>query len=257
MIDPWAGLRGATGARIGLGRVGDATPLQEVLAFQMAHARARDAVHSALDVPALAEHLSPHPVIAVRSRAADRGEYLRRPDLGRTLHPDCRARLAPGPADAAYDAVFVIADGLSATAVQRHAAPLLCECRALLAGWSLAPPVVATQARVALGDEVGELLKARLCAVLIGERPGLSAPDSLGVYLTFAPRQGRRDSERNCISNIHSRGGLSYALAAAKLAWLMRQALHRGLTGTALKDEMALPNSTGQQVPERLAAPTG
>ena len=262
MADPWAGLRNATTARIGLGRSGDAAPLQAVLALQLAHAKARDAVRAALDVPALQAALSPdwapdwapERTVVVRSQATDRGEYLRRPDLGRRLHPDCGALLAPAAGGVAYDAAFIIVDGLSATAVQRHAAPLLRECRALLPGWSLAPVVVATQGRVALGDEVGEALKARLCAVLIGERPGLSAPDSLGVYLTYEPRRGRRDSERNCISNIHAQGGMPYAVAAAKLAWLMRQARHRGLTGVALKDEMALPSWAGLQIPNRQAA---
>ena len=248
MTDPWSGLRDATGARIGLGRTGDATPLRAVLAFQMAHARARDAVHAALDVPALEAALSPHCAVRVRSQAADRGVYLRRPDLGRRLHPDCLGDLHPRADGAAYDAVFVLADGLSATAVQRHAATLFLACRERLAGWSLAPPVIAAQARVALGDDIGEALGAMLCAVLIGERPGLSVPASLGVYLTHGPRRRRLDSERNCISNIHAQGGLGIEAAADKLAWLMRQARRRGLTGVALKDDAALPGAAGLPV---------
>ncbi|TPG61159.1 ethanolamine ammonia-lyase subunit EutC [Roseomonas nepalensis] len=229
--DPWARLRGATRARIGLGQAGDALPLREVLALQMAHALARDAVHAPLDTAALAEALRPHPVLQARSAAPDRGTYLRRPDLGRRLHPG--AALPAG----ACDVAFVLADGLSATAVQRHAPALFHACLARLPGWRIGPAVIATQARVALGDAVGERLGARLVAVLIGERPGLSVPDSLGVYLTFEPRPGRRDSERNCLSNIHAQGGLSPELAAAKLAWLMREALNRKLTGTGLKDD--------------------
>jgi ethanolamine ammonia-lyase small subunit len=238
--DPWARLRQATAARIGLGRSGDALPMQAVLDFQLAHAQARDAVHTALEVDLLAGQLAPLPVLRVRSAAADRGLYLRRPDLGRRLAPECREGLAPS----GKDIVFVIGDGLSARAVQRHAVPLLRACLERLQGISVAPVVIATQARVALGDEIGGLLGARLCAVLIGERPGLSVADSLGVYLTHAPRLGRADSERNCISNIHGAGGLSYAAAADKLVWLMRQALIRRLTGVQLKDDAgALPGA--------------
>ena len=229
--DPWERLRGATRARIGLGQAGDALPLREVLALQMAHALARDAVHAALDTAALEAALRPHPVLHARSAAPDRGTFLRRPDLGRRLHP------ATELAGEGCDVAFVLADGLSATAVQRHAPALFHALLARLPGWRIGPAVIATQARVALGDEVGERLGARLVAVLIGERPGLSVPDSLGIYLTFEPRAGRRDSERNCISNIHAQGGLAPGLAAAKLAWLMREALVRKLTGTGLKDD--------------------
>ncbi len=224
MADPWLALRSTTRARIGLGRVGDAMPLDHVLDFQLAHARARDAVHTPLDVAALG------PLQVVASAAPDRATYLRRPDLGRRLATHtvlCRGE---------WDAVFVLADGLSPLAVQRHALPLLEACTACLPGWRLAPAVAATQARVALGDEIGERLGARMVAVLIGERPGLSVADSLGVYLTYEPRVGRRDSERNCISNIHP-GGLSYAAAADMLVWLMTEARRRRLTGVALKDD--------------------
>jgi len=233
--DAWAGLRTATPARIGLGRRGDAIPLAEVLAFQLAHAKARDAVHAALDAGAIAAALAPRPVIHVRSLAPDRTTYLRRPDLGRALDPETGAALdaAGGP----FDLAFVIADGLSATATAAHAVPLLRACLSRLEGLTVAPIVVASQARVALGDPVGERLGARLCAVLIGERPGLSVSDSLGVYLTYDPRPGRRDSERNCISNVHDNGGLTYARAADLLAWLAREALARGVTGIGLKDE--------------------
>jgi ethanolamine ammonia-lyase small subunit len=204
-----------------------------MLDFQLAHARARDAVHTPLDVDALVAALDGLPHVAVRSMAPDRGTYLRRPDLGRRLDPDCLGELPAGD----WDLVFVLADGLSAAAVQQHAPKLLKAILPKLPGWKVAPVVIAIQGRVALGDEIGGALGAKLCAVLIGERPGLSVADSLGVYLTYEPRPGRRDSERNCISNIHPAGGLSPEAAAAKLAWLMTEARHRRLTGVDLKDE--------------------
>ncbi|WP_158808670.1 ethanolamine ammonia-lyase subunit EutC [Beijerinckia sp. L45] len=243
-LDPWARLRRSTAARIGLGRAGDTMPLRPVLDFQLAHAEARDAVHAALDVEALATALAPQQTITVRSAVPDRSLYLRRPDLGRSLDPASRAPLeaAAGP----YDCVFVIADGLSAVAVQSHAVPLLARCLPRLKMLSIAPIVIATQARVALGDAVGESLEARLCVVLIGERPGLSVADSLGAYITFDPKTGRRDSERNCISNIHTKGGLDYEPAAQKLCWLIEQALSRGVTGIALKDDHGAPLLPGQ-----------
>ncbi len=232
-IDPWPALRRATPARVGLGRTGDAMPLRPVLDLQLAHARARDAVHDALDVDALSAALAPRPVVTVRSAAADRATYLKRPDLGRALDPACRADLARD-IGAPPDCVFVLADGLSALAVARHAPALLARCLALLDGVAVAPPVIATQARVALGDAVGEALGARLCVVLIGERPGLSAADSLGAYVTYAPKIGRRDAERNCVSNIHG-AGLSTEAAARQVAALVRAALAHRVTGVALK----------------------
>ena len=220
-------------------------PLGPVLAFQLAHAQARDAVHAALDVAALREALSPHATLAARSQAPDRAIYLKRPDLGRALDPHDRTALAAPPCDCA----FIVADGLSATATAAHAVPLIAACLPLLEGLTIGPIVVATQARVALGDAIGEALGARLCVVLIGERPGLSAADSLGAYVTFAPRPGRRDSERNCISNIHDHGGLSYPLAARKLAWLIRAALKLGATGVMLKDaEVALSGEAPAEI---------
>jgi ethanolamine ammonia-lyase small subunit len=163
--------------------------------------------------------------------------YLRRPDLGRRLHPDCFRQLPPGD----YDIVFVISDGLSAAAVMQNAVPMIEAILPRLTGLKIAPIIIATQARVALGDDIGEAMGARLCAVLIGERPGLTVSDSLGVYLTFNPKRGTRDSLRNCISNIHPHGGLSYPAAADMLAWLTREALHRQLTGVALKEASGLP----------------
>ncbi|RVT98901.1 ethanolamine ammonia-lyase subunit EutC [Rhodovarius crocodyli] len=225
-------LRRFTSARVGLGRVGTAQPSGAQLAFNAAHAAARDAVWSLLDTQALVAAL-PGPVLRVRSQARDRREYLLRPDLGRKLHPEDAAMLAGHAAPGSL--VFLVADGLCATGVQAHA-PALIRAVAPLLGLPLGPVVVAEQARVALGDAVGEALGAAAVAVLIGERPGLSATDSLGCYLTWAPRIGRTDAERNCISNIRPEG-MPPAEAAPKLAWLVRAAMELGETGVALKDE--------------------
>jgi ethanolamine ammonia-lyase small subunit len=231
----WTRLRQTTPARIGLGRVGHALPLGEVLQFQLAHARARDAVHAALDSDAFAVELAPLPVLQVESAAPDRATYLRRPDLGRRLSDRSAALLAE--AGGRCDVVFVIGDGLSATGVQTGAARLLRACAEELGDLAIGPIVIARQARVALGDPVGEALGARVCVMIIGERPGLTVPDSLGIYVTFAPRTGRSDAERNCISNIHGAGGLSPQEAAATLGWLVREALRRQLSGVDLKDD--------------------
>jgi ethanolamine ammonia-lyase small subunit len=236
--DPWNSLRAHTMARIALGRAGASLPTTEWLRFAEAHALARDAVHTALDVLALCAGLQQHgfePGV-VASAAADRATYLRRPDLGRRLAHASAAQLRPQPPGL----VVVLADGLSARATQVHALPLLLALRsqleALGTGEAIAAVVVATQARVALGDEVGERLGARAVLVLIGERPGLSSPDSLGAYLTWAPRSGRSDAERNCVSNIRPEGQPP-AQAAARLAWLLGAARRLGGTGVALKDE--------------------
>jgi ethanolamine ammonia-lyase small subunit len=241
--DPWSRLRALTPARIALGRSGAGLPTREVLGFALDHARARDAVHAAFDSKGLAERIEGlgHKTLTVSSVAPDRATYLRRPDLGRRLSGESaallEARAGRGPADLA----IVIGDGLSAAAVHAHAAPLLAALAEPVraAGWRLAPVVLAHQARVALGDEIGLRLGARMAVVLIGERPGLSSPDSLGAYLTFDPRLGRSDAERNCISNIRP-AGLSYEAAAFKLAWHVREALRLGLTGVGLKDESDL-----------------
>jgi ethanolamine ammonia-lyase small subunit len=239
--DPWAELRRHTPARIALGRAGGSLPTGEVLRFAAAHAQARDAVHVALDVPALLAALQADgwPSLTVHSRAPTRETYLRRPDWGRRLAPEPAAQL-PSQATGPVDLVIVLGDGLSALAVQRHALPLLRALRSALAGTlSLAPVVVATQARVALADEVGELLQGRMALVLLGERPGLSSPDSLGAYLTHAPRVGCHDAQRNCVSNIRPEG-LAPEAAAHRLAWLAREALRRRVTGIGLKDDSAL-----------------
>ncbi len=242
---PWTVWRSATPARLALGRVGNATPTDETLRFGWAHAMARDAIHAPLDVGALAQALEAEgwPVERVHSSAGDRTTYLRRPDLGRQLDPADADRLRARLADAAGprpELCVVIGDGLSSLAVERHAIPLLRALRAHLPeGIRCTPVVIASQARVALADDIAGLYGAALSVMLIGERPGLSSPDSLGIYITHSPRRGRHDAERNCISNVRPEG-LRYALAAYKLGWLVREALRRGLTGVALKDESDL-----------------
>jgi len=232
-LDPlWRRFQARTRARIGLGRTGSALPTARLLEFQLAYAEARDAVLAAADFAAIAAALQPRASCRVRSLAPDRASYLRRPDLGRRARPDDLEALPDGP----FDVVFVIADGLSARAVEAHAAAVLEILVPRLESWRIAPIVLAEQGRVALGDDIGAALHAQFAVVLIGERPGLSVPDSLGIYLTREPRVGRRDSERNCISNIHAHG-LGIAAAADKLEWLMTQARHLRLTGIGLKED--------------------
>jgi ethanolamine ammonia-lyase small subunit len=210
-----------------------------LLEFTLDHARARDAVHAAFDVPAVIEGLGDLGLdaVAVSSRVRDRKDYLRRPDLGRTLDPASQDLLA-SRMRGSCELAIMIGDGLSPTAVHAHAVELLRSLMSRLAadGIAIGHAVVASGARVALGDEIGAILGARMIAVLVGERPGLSAPDSLGAYLTFAPRTGLTDAERNCVSNIHG-AGLGYDEAASKIGWLVREGLARGVTGVALKDE--------------------
>jgi ethanolamine ammonia-lyase small subunit len=245
--DPWKALRRHTPARISLGRAGTSLPTAEVLRFAAAHAQARDAVHLPLDVAALVSDLRAQALQArvVASRAASRVEYLTRPDLGRQLAATGRDALegiaCPG-------LCVVIGDGLSAIAAQAHAAPLVGALRA--AGVDIGLVVVATQARVALGDAIAERVVASQVLMLLGERPGLSSPDSLGAYLTWAPRVGRADSERNCVSNIRPEG-LGLADAAARLAWLIRESQRRRVTGVALKDDSEVPAVSGD-APEAL-----
>ncbi|WP_421934387.1 ethanolamine ammonia-lyase subunit EutC [Phenylobacterium sp.] len=240
--DPWTHLAALTPARIALGRAGPALPTREVLALSLAHAQARDAVHAPFDVDAMAASLEAlgQPTLQVTSAAPDRATYLRRPDLGRRLSAESREALEAWPSRGA-DLVIVVADGLSSAAVHAHAAPLVAALAPYVAraGWRLGPVVVASQGRVALGDEIGQVLEAAMVAVLVGERPGLSSPDSLGAYLTHGPRVGRTDAERNCISNIRP-AGLSYEEAAFKLAWHVAEARRLGLTGVGLKDESDL-----------------
>ena len=241
-------LRKLTPARVGLGRAGASLPTTALLAFTLDHARARDAVHAAFDAQVLIATLGDLGLEAcnVRSSACNRADYLRRPDLGRRLDQASQQVLVTKSGGAGQLAL-VIGDGLSPRAVHAHAIELVRGLIAQLAadGIKLAGVAVATGARVALGDEIGAILGARMVVMLIGERPGLSAPDSLGAYLTFAPRVGLTDAERNCVSNIH-RAGLTYDEAAYKIAWLIRQGLARQVTGVALKDE------SGDRTPQRI-----
>ncbi len=233
-------LRQFTMARVGLGRAGNSLQTSELLDFRLAHARARDAVHSPFDVRSLLLEIRQLNLetIAVESVARDRTEYLRRPDRGRRLCATSVPSLKRRAAE--YDAAFVLADGLSPVAVLRHAVPVLRLVSTELVGdgWSIAPVVVVERGRVAIGDQIGATLGARLVVILIGERPGLSSPDSLGIYLTWDPRLGRTDAERNCISNIRPEG-LSYEAAAFKLLLLAREARRLKLTGVQLKDDTA------------------
>ena len=234
MSDLWDGLRLRTAARIGLGRNGDSLPTSRVLEFAAAHAAARDAVHQPLDVGGLAAAVAEvglgEPIV-VTSKASDRSEYLRRPDLGRT--PDDLTAVS----DVGADIGFVLADGLSPIALSEHGVGLLSALKDVLAPrYSLAPPVIATQARVALGDHIGAAQRVGTLIVIIGERPGLSVADSVGIYLTHLPKPGRADSMRNCISNIHPPGGLGYTDAARVCAALVDGARKLGRSGVDLKD---------------------
>jgi ethanolamine ammonia-lyase small subunit len=232
-------LREMTPARVGLGRAGASMPTQALLGFTLDHARARDAVHASFDVAGLAAALSGLGIapLEVSSQARSRRDYLRRPDLGRMLDPASR-QLLEGHSGVSDRLAVVVGDGLSPAAVNVHAVELMRHVLPQLAAGNveIAATVLASGARVALGDEIGAVLGSSMLLMLIGERPGLSAPDSLGAYLTFAPRIGRTDADRNCVSSIH-RAGLSYQEAAFRIAWLVREGLARQITGVALKDE--------------------
>ena len=245
-------LRDLTPARVGLGRSGASMPTKALLEFTLDHARARDAVHAAFDVPAMISGLGDLGLEAceVASCVRNRKDYLRRPDLGRMLDPDSAQRLA-SRAGSSCRLAIVVGDGLSPTAVHAHAIELVRSLIARLAAERIEidHAVVASGARVALGDEIGAILRARMIVMLIGERPGLSAPDSLGAYLTFAPRVGLTDAERNCVSNIHG-SGLGYDEAAFKIAWLIGEGLARQVTGVALKDE------SGGRASQRVITPS-
>jgi ethanolamine ammonia-lyase small subunit len=234
--DLWSSLRQLTPARIGLARTGASLATAPALDFRLAHARARDAVHEPLDDARLSADLAPlgRPVLTVSSAAQDRAHYLMRPDHGRRLAPAAAATLAPNAS--ACDVAFVIADGLSARAVQAHAAPLLAAVLPQLVDWRIAPLVVVRHGRVAVGDAVATALGAQCIAILIGERPGLTAPDSMGAYLTWQPGPQTTDADRNCISNIRP-DGIGYADAAQKLAAMLRAMRTRRLSGVRLKDE--------------------
>jgi ethanolamine ammonia-lyase small subunit len=249
--NPWRRLRQFTAARIGLGRSGVSLPTKEMLEFQLAHAQARDAVHTPLDFPALTQQLetlaeqypllSDEPPLKLHSEAVDRMTYLQRPDLGRRLDEASRVLLQQEQQtpEQPFDLALVIADGLSATAIAHNAVPFiqaLCEeLQADKQPWKLAPITLVEQGRVAVGDDVGELLNAKTVLVLIGERPGLSSPDSLGLYLTWAPVRGLTDARRNCISNVRPEG-LNFSEAAHKAGYLLRESRRLQLSGIQLKD---------------------
>ena len=272
---PWQGLRQFTDARIALGRAGVSQPTGAHLAFQLAHAQARDAVHLPLDVPGVATslHSLGLPTLMLHSQASDRATYLQRPDLGRRLDAPSLAALADwrsaaqvqgavmhGAGAPPFDLALVVVDGLSALAIHQNAAPLVAELLARLQAdtpqpWSIAPVAVVEQGRVAIGDEVGAALAARMVLVLIGERPGLSSPDSLGLYITWAPKVGTLDAARNCISNVRP-AGLSTAAAAATAHQLLKRARLQQLTGVGLKDEVdhqLSPSSATEADPRPLA----
>lgn len=238
----WAArLRAMTPARVALGQTGVSQRTRELLEFQRAHAMARDAVHARLDGSALAAELEAATgaaVVRVKSQAKERTTYLQRPDLGRALDAESSTELAALRDAEGFELALVVADGLSALAVERNAATVIRELMQRLEGWRMAPACVVEQGRVAIGDAIGEALGARLCVVLIGERPGLSSPDSLGAYITWEPRVGRTDAERNCISNIRGEG-LSPVIAAAQLSSYLTDARRKRLTGVALRLESA------------------
>jgi ethanolamine ammonia-lyase small subunit len=242
MTDSWIALRRFTQARIALGRAGHAVPTRVMLDFQLAHAQARDAVHYSWAIDAFAEQVRGlgEEVLILDTPVNSRNEYLRRPDLGRALTEGSRTRLRNVTGED-VDVALIVTNGLSSTAVERHGVPLL---QAIVSGYRaerfrIAPVFLVANGRVALSDAIGSVIAARVAVIVVGERPGLSAADSLGIYLTFAPQPGNTDAERNCISNIRPPEGLGYEAAAAKLLYLTGEAMRRGISGVALKDEMA------------------
>ncbi len=240
--NPWLELRRLTPARIALGRTGTSLPTNAQLDFQFAHAQARDAVHLPFDHAGLSAQLSERgrESLLLHSAAVDRNSYLQRPDLGRKLSDEAAQALREYAAahPGGVDLAIVVADGLSALAVHRHTLPFLNRLEEQMSddGWSVAPIILVEQGRVAVGDEIGQLLGAKMLVMLIGERPGLSSPDSLGLYFTYNPKVGLTDAYRNCISNVRLEG-LSYGMAAHRLLYLMREACRRQLSGVNLKDE--------------------
>lgn len=249
----WQQLRQLTSARIALGRVGTSLPTEPQLDFQFAHAMARDAVHTPLDCDAVADSLVGlgFECLRLHSAAKDRDTYLQRPDLGRRLSEQSADLLREYRSSTQdhYDVVIVVADGLSALAIQRHTLPFLKRLQGDLSaeGWRLAPICIVQQGRVAVADEVGELLRAKMSLILVGERPGLSSPDSLGLYFTYEPKVGLTDASRNCISNVRLEG-MAYGNAAFRLMYLMTEACRRQLSGVELKDETEIPSVGGSGV---------
>ena len=241
--DPWELLKKFTDARIALGRTGVSIPVKENLQFKMAHAFARDAIYTKMNLDSLArwlDHLH-YPFCFLHSRAENREQYLQRPDLGRILSVDSFSKLQEASGNKPYDLCINIADGLSATAVNLHSIALLTELLPLLkdAGFSISPVCLIEQGRVAIGDETGSYFQAKLSLILIGERPGLSSPDSLGAYITYHPQKGNTDAMRNCVSNIRPKG-LSYSAAADKIVYLIKESIRLRISGVVLKDMTAL-----------------
>ncbi|CAM3347539.1 Ethanolamine ammonia-lyase small subunit [Pseudomonas floridensis] len=260
--NPWLELRRLTPARIALGRTGTSLPTSAQLDFQFAHAQARDAVHLAFDHQGISAQLAKkgRETLLLHSAATDRDSYLQRPDLGRRLDEESARQLRDHAAarQDGVDLAVVVADGLSALAVHRHAVPFLerLEEQAATEGWTLSPVILVEQGRVAIADEIGELLSAKMVVILIGERPGLSSPDSLGLYFTYAPKVGLNDAHRNCISNIRLEG-LSYGMAAHRLLYLMREACRRQVSGVKLKDEAELKTVESDADADNLTKRTG
>jgi ethanolamine ammonia-lyase small subunit len=234
--DYWYELRKFTHARVAIGRAGNAIPTSEVLKLRIAHATARDAVKSEINIDFLRDKLFQLGlnVQHVKSQAADRLDYIRYPNKGRLLHEHSRQKLELLQADK-IDLCIIFADGLSADAVNIHAIPFLGLLLKDLKHWSIAPVILAEQGRVGLSDPIGEALKARISLILLGERPGLSAPASLGAYITYMPQSGNTDEKRNCVSNIQP-AGLSYERAVAKISYLLHEMRSQQLSGVKLKD---------------------
>lgn len=256
--DAWQSLRQLTAARIALGRSGGSLPTRELLAFGQAHAQARDAVHAPFDEDALAADLEPlgFEILRLATDAGDRTEYLRRPDRGRRLNPASRETLRQfARAAAGFDLAVILSDGLSAPAVNAQAPALLRQLLPRLAddGWRIAPLVIVRHGRVAVSDEVGDLLGARLALILLGERPGLGTADSLGAYFVHNPRPGRTDADRNCVSNIRP-AGLPIAQAADTLHYLLTSSRTKRLSGVSLKDDRGLAGLSAESAPKSLGA---
>lgn len=244
----WASLKYYTDARIGLGRAGVSLPTTPLLDFQLAHAQAQDAVHTPLNTEQLITELAPlatrfklEPTLQLHSQVTNRAMYLQRPDLGRRLNEDSVSRLNAHTSNVsvATDLSIVVVDGLSSRAITENTLPFLTALLTTLQedqqSWKIAPLCIVEQGRVAIGDEVGQLINARAVLVLIGERPGLSSPDSLGLYLTWSPRVGLTDVSRNCISNVRL-AGLSYQDAVRKTLYLLKESRQRQLSGVDLKE---------------------
>lgn len=231
-----------TSARVALGRAGGSVPHRALLDFRLSHARARDAVHQPFHPEVLAAGLEPlgMPIHLARSQAHDRETYLQRPDLGRRLDPSSRPLLETARVPGGFDLAIILADGLSATAAHLNTALLMQALLPMLDSWSLAPLVIAPFARVALQDEIGEALGARAALIVLGERPGLGSPDSLGAYLVHGPQPGNTDARRNCVSNIRP-AGLPPAQAALRISWLLHESRRLGFSGVDLKDHSGTP----------------